>query len=181
MPYAYTSRKDAVEAFLWRTPHSLFTPDRMKICSRCKLAKDETQFQRKRSAPDGLQNQCKSCRKETDRRTYVKRSEEQKERYRQANLRTITNNTRLLYEYLLEHPCVDCGELDPVVLEFAHVTGDKRSSTANYVRSGRSWNLIFNEVQKCEVRCANCHRRVTAQRNGNWMKFIWGQQEEAPT
>ena len=76
---------------------------------------------------------------------------------------------------------MDCGESDSVVLEFDHVTGDKRSSIANYVRSGRSWNLIVNEVQKCEVRCANCHRRVTAQRNGNWMKFIWSQQEEAPT
>ena len=76
---------------------------------------------------------------------------------------------------------MDCGESDPVVLEFDHVTDDKRNSVANYVRSGRSWNLIFNEVQKCEVRCANCHRRVTARRNGNWKKFIWGQQEEVPT
>jgi hypothetical protein len=153
----------------------------MKTCSRCKEAKNESDFQRNHATADGLQDQCKSCRKETDRRIYLKRSEEKKAQYREANLRTIERNTRLLYEYLLEHPCVDCGASDPVVLEFDHVTGDKRNSIANYVRSGRSWNRIFSEVQKCEVRCANCHRRVTARRNGNWKKFIWGQQEEVPT
>src|SRR5689334_16013122 len=102
----------------------------MKTCSRCKEAKNESDFQRNHSAADGLQDQCKSCRKETDRRIYLKRSEEKKAQYREANLRTVERNTRLLYDYLLEHPCVDCGESDPVVLEFDHVTGDKRNSVA---------------------------------------------------
>jgi hypothetical protein len=38
---------------------------------------------------------------------------------------------------------------------------------------------VFSEIQKCEVRCANCHRRVTAKRLGS-KRYIWGS-ENAPT
>src|SRR5438105_1493911 len=107
----------------------------MKKCSRCKQEKDEAEFQRNRHAQDGLQDQCKACRKETDRQTYLNRSEEKKARYRAANLQTIERNTRLLYEFLLEHPCVDCGETDLVVLEFHHVRVEKKTSISNMIRS----------------------------------------------
>jgi hypothetical protein len=82
---------------------------------------------------------------------------------------------------LLTHPCVDCGESDPVVLEFDHVIGEKKHNIAYLVRSGRNWRSITKEIQKCEVRCANCHRRATARRDGNWKKLIWGLEENAPT
>src|ERR1051325_3920180 len=111
----------------------------MKRCSRCKEQKEETHFQKNRSSKDGLQDQCKACRRMTDQRTYLNRAPEQKARYREANLLTIARNKRLLYEYLLEHPCVDCGETDPVVLELDHVAGEKRDTISNFIRSGRSW------------------------------------------
>src|SRR5205085_1641134 len=119
------------------------------------------------------QDQCKSCRKVTDRRTYLNRSPEQRERYRERDREIATGNARLAYEFLLGHPCVDCGETDAVVLEFDHVSGEKRYNIADLIRSGRSWEYIRNEIEKCEVRCANCHRRVTAKRNGTWKRHIW--------
>jgi hypothetical protein len=151
----------------------------MKRCSRCKEEKDESQFQRNRSAQDGLQDQCKACRKVTDRQTYAKRTPEQIERFREWNRQTIERNVRLVYEYLLQHPCVDCGESDPVVLEFDHVNGEKRDNVASYIRSGRSWQRVLTEIEKCEIRCANCHRRATAKRRG-YKRYTWGL-EDTPT
>ncbi len=114
-----------------------------------------------------MQDQCRACRKETDRRTYLNRSEAKEERYRAQDREAAARNVRLVYEYVVAHPCVDCGESDPVVLEFDHVVGEKRYNVADLVRSGRNWQYICKEIEKCEVRCANCHRRATAKRNGN--------------
>ncbi len=127
-----------------------------------------------------MQDQCKACRKVTDRQTYLRRSEEQRERYRQWNRLNMERNVRLTYEYLLEHPCVDCGEADPIVLEFDHVSGEKRGNIGDMIGSGRTWKRLLIEIEKCEVRCANCHRRVTARRAGT-KRHLWGSEDNTPT
>jgi 5-methylcytosine-specific restriction endonuclease McrA len=73
---------------------------------------------------------------------------------------------RVLYvvDFLREHPCVDCGEDDPVVLEFDHLR-DKKFSISEGLQ-GRRWQDVLDEIAKCEVVCANCHRRRTAKRGG---------------
>lgn len=70
----------------------------------------------------------------------------------------------LLLSFLREHPCVDCGEPDPVVLEFDHLS-NKSFTIADGLKS-RSWAAVAAEIQKCEVVCVNCHRRRTAARGG---------------
>jgi hypothetical protein len=73
-------------------------------------------------------------------------------------------SARRLLEYLLAHPCVDCGEQDPVVLEFDHIDPDtKRQAVSFLARSGYPWSTVTAELEKCQVRCANCHRRRTAE------------------
>ena len=66
-----------------------------------------------------------------------------------------------VWDYLLEHPCVDCGISDPVVLEFDHVTDDKVITISKAMQRGWAYDKILSEISKCEVRCANCHRRRT--------------------
>ena len=77
------------------------------------------------------------------------------------NRRAVSLQVR---EYLNNHPCVDCGEDDPVVLEFDHVFDTKTANISDLVKTNHCWNTIIKEIQKCEVRCANCHRRITVLR-----------------
>lgn len=61
--------------------------------------------------------------------------------------------------YLQNHPCVDCGEDDIRVLEFDHIDPSQKEFTISRgVADGRGLKSIKAEVEKCEVRCANCHR-----------------------
>jgi hypothetical protein len=72
--------------------------------------------------------------------------------------------TAYLVEFFREHPCIDCGEIDPLVLEFDHL-GDKNFNIAHGLRD-RNWQTVLDEIAKCDVVCANCHRRRTALRAG---------------
>jgi hypothetical protein len=71
--------------------------------------------------------------------------------------------------YLADHPCVECGEDDIVVLEFDHVRGEKKRDLCYLVCNGYTLRIIEDEVAKCEVRCANCHKRKTAHQ-GNFYR-----------
>lgn len=55
------------------------------------------------------------------------------------------------------------------MLDFDHVTGDKFANVKQMVTWTISRQRIFDEIAKCEVRCANCHRRKTY-RNRDWEK-----------
>src|SRR5262245_46628764 len=56
-----------------------------------------------------------------------------------------------VWEYLVGHPCVDCGEPDVVVLEFDHVDrSTKRSDVYGLVHRAYSWGVIVAEIEKCE-------------------------------
>lgn len=67
-----------------------------------------------------------------------------------------------LFDYLLSKSCVDCGEKDPIVLEFDHRDlKDKFKSIANMLSGHYSWKSLEKEIGKCDIRCANCHRKKT--------------------
>jgi Zn ribbon nucleic-acid-binding protein len=68
--------------------------------------------------------------------------------------------------YLKTNPCVDCGEANIIVLEFDHIGDDKDFNLSDAARKGVSMKKLNAEIAKCEVRCANCHRRKTYQRSG---------------
>lgn len=80
-----------------------------------------------------------------------------------------------MYEYLLAHPCVDCGETDPIVLDADHVRGKKHFNISAMLQ-GYAWSAVLEELEKCEMRCANCHRRKTAKEFGyDRHKRFWGE------
>lgn len=68
-------------------------------------------------------------------------------------------NHRYLLAVLRSAACADCGESDPVVLEFDH-RGEKRGNVSS-MADWASLETLETEIAKCDVRCGNCHRRKT--------------------
>jgi L-lysine 2,3-aminomutase len=75
----------------------------------------------------------------------------------------VKRNNAAVLAYLENHPCVDCGEADPIVLEFDHGDGGGKVAAVCFgIQHGWSIAKLMTEIAKCDVRCANCHRRKTA-------------------
>lgn len=138
----------------------------MKWCPSCST--DTDNFGRNRARPDGLQAQCRRCLKEINR--VSRQRPDERERVRRNRLGQRRKLMAWLMVYLEDHPCVDCPERDPVVLEFDH-RGEKETTVAELVRDGVTLSRLIAEVSKCDVRCANCHRRRTARDRG-YYRFL---------
>lgn len=133
-----------------------------KRCSRCGLTRPISEF----NASVAFRHQfyCRDCQKawyREHRPQYVANVIVNTDRYRERNQRFVV-------EYLKEHPCVDCGETDPLVLEFDHVRGKERNVSQLKWSSAPTWR-IMGEIERCDVRCVNCHMRRTATQSG-WRK-----------
>lgn len=71
----------------------------------------------------------------------------------------------LVWEYKKTHPCVDCGEPDPIVLDFDHRDPKKKKFTIGNLTGFRvTIKELQDEIAKCDIRCSNCHRRKTSER-----------------
>jgi 5-methylcytosine-specific restriction endonuclease McrA len=101
-----------------------------------------------------------------NRQTYERRSEERREAVKEDKYKRIQEAQQFIWDYLSTHPCRNCGESDPVVLEFNHVRGRKKYNISDMPRRGYSIAAIQSELAKCEVLCANCHRRRTSRERG---------------
>src|SRR5512134_3221318 len=134
-----------------------------KICNHCGLPKDEEEFNWRFKAL-GIRNKaCKDCQHAFNKDYYegdakekhLKQVKERTEAAREAAREYV-------YNYLLNHPCEECGERDPRVLEFHHV-GEKDLAITRMVTGGWSIARIEAEIRKCKVYCANCHRKITVE------------------
>ena len=62
--------------------------------------------------------------------------------------------------------CVDCGyNKASEALDFDHLDGTtKHRAGVGQMSSTASWGRILEEISKCELVCANCHRIRTQRR-----------------
>lgn len=127
-------------------------------CSGCSLVKPIKQFKKSKG------NLCTDCAKEDSKRRYKERSAYHSENKKQR--KDIVREA--IFNYLSECCCIDCGENDPLVLEFDHIKGEKIMSISNMISRAFRWEVIYKEIEKCAVRCANCHRRKTLKESGSY-------------
>lgn len=134
-----------------------------KRCSFCGVVKPLDDFHRARKRGDGRQTVCRECNIRQMIRYHAENPELCRARIKtRADRLKGINRTRVM-EYLLEHPCVDCGMADPVTLEFDHLR-DKWLNVSELSNRAIPWEVVAQEIGKCEVVCANCHRRRTCER-----------------
>ncbi len=141
-----------------------------KRCYSCKKNKPLSAFPVNQKRADGHGTMCKVCKKSYNVAYYAKTKDRHNpariERLRRARI----DAREAVCAYLRDHPCLDCGESDIVVLDFDH-QGDKTAEINAMIHAGRPWPEILAEVQKCEVVCSNDHRRRTARAFG-WHRAL---------
>lgn len=138
----------------------------IKKCGVCKKDKPIDQFSRNPTKKDGRQYQCRDCQKKYRESHYKKN----RQKYIDKAAKWRFEQKRKLYEYLNGKVCKDCGESDVIVLEFDHLR-DKDFNIGQHV-GYKSFKSIKEEIEKCDIVCANCHKRRTAIRLNNYRQKL---------
>jgi hypothetical protein len=113
----------------------------MKKCSMCQKEKPKSEFAKATGTKDLLQRGCRSCKAEQ----YQQHKGQYVEGSRQARVRRFAKLAELKNK-----PCMDCDvKYHPAIMEYDHVRGEKVANVSH---------LLLNEIAKCDLVCANCHR-----------------------
>tara|TARA_Y100000310_G_C20070223_1_gene529022 strand:- start:34 stop:513 length:480 start_codon:yes stop_codon:yes gene_type:complete len=136
----------------------------LKACTKCDKKKPLSDFNYRNKSKGTYQAHCRPCTKSYlkkhythNQAYYIKKAAHHTRRYEKIAQKTI-------FEIKMSNPCITCGERDPRVLDFDHIQpSEKLHSVANMVKGGYSLDRILDEIEKCQILCANCHRRKTAE------------------
>lgn len=141
----------------------------MPLCSRCNIHKGDEEFNYRNKSNGIRQRACRLCTRKQVKRHYYSNKEYYLKKTRIRNKYFKQKIREYIWDYLADNPCVDCGETDPVVLEFDHVL-TKSINITEMAHLNCSLSKVQAEIDKCEVRCANCHRRKTSLQFGWYRK-----------
>lgn len=134
-------------------------PASTRKCKICKITKPSSDYYKGNNI-DGLQTYCKPCVQKQNS-IYGKQNRAKllvKERERSRKIRSFVDD-------LKKNPCIDCGVQYPCcAMEFDHVRGDKKFNISIAPRKKYSLDRIREEIDKCELVCANCHAVRTKNR-----------------
>lgn len=132
----------------------------LKTCKKCQKQKPFTSFSNRKKSKDGKAYSCKECRKIIERRYKDTRNKinNHKTQIKLIHIRQLKATT----------PCKDCNKFFPYyyVLDFDHLT-KKNYKISLIARSTHSLEYLKNEINKCDLVCANCHRNRTHERKRN--------------
>jgi hypothetical protein len=132
----------------------------MKYCKKCDSSKDIKFFNKNSSSKDGLQTQCRDCSRKNGSVGY-KNNPERRKAIKDRNAKVVKYNRRFVSRYKRLCGCYVCREKEPAVLDLHHkdpATKDGDPATM----LGYSTKRLKEEIRKCMVLCANCHRKFHA-------------------
>lgn len=136
-------------------------------CRKCGVPDLEGNFPFKNKAMGIRRLVCKKC----TRLYHQSYREQHTEKYGETRKRWKMK-TKDFIQKLKAAPCFDCKiEYPYYVMQFDHLDGHRKLlKISSMFRAGKQ--AILDEIQKCELVCANCHAERTHQR--------WLQTKETP-
>jgi hypothetical protein len=135
-------------------------------CNKCQTEKCETEFSFKDKTKGRRSTICNECQREYKNKWYHSKPEN-KENFKYTRQKTKNELRAKMIEFLKNEKCVDCGEEDIVTFEFDHKdVKEKSHNISTMIGDCFSWDKILEEISKCDIRCANCHRKKTAKQFG---------------
>lgn len=146
----------------------------MRTCTKCSITKPESDFFVRDQTTGRLHAQCKGCYKQHRKTYYAAHYQKHKEAYllraKKRRKRPREEFHINILTYLAYKRCVVCSEDDIRVLELDHIDpSTKHFSISQAIKLGFKWEEVVGELKNCQVLCANCHKRRTAQQF-NWYK-----------
>lgn len=143
----------------------------LRTCARCRLARPLADFPIKDAARGWYRSYCRACCRDYGKEHYRNNAGYYKAKAGVSRLRVRSANRAVVEAFLADHPCVECGEADPLVLDFDHVDPKLKLDAIGRLQHSGAHAALLTEMEKCEVGCGNCHRRRTARQFG-WYR-VW--------
>ena len=117
----------------------------MKLCKRCGVVKEDSEFHKDKHKSNGLAYYCKSCVKERGkvyREIYHQRLYEvNKERYEEQKV----------FLDSLKTPCCKCGESRPYLIQFHHIDPNQKDKGVASETIGRSKINIVKDKTEVDI------------------------------
>ncbi len=133
----------------------------MKKCQTCQQVKDLVEFHKNKSSKDGLQKFCKSCNKDYTLAYYHRLKDKGlRETYSERSKRRYKTFTAALNKFKSDFGCLFCDEKEAICLDFHHLK-QKDRDVSSWLKA-KSIDKIVDEIARCVLLCANCHRKVHA-------------------
>lgn len=129
----------------------------MKKCKKCDTVRPKTDFAIDNSTKDKLATCCKVCHKEWGKINYQLNKEKVGARLiaKRKRVKEYVNNLKR------KTGCQNCAENEPVCLDYHHTNPENKIERVSYIaRCSTSFNKINQEIEKCVLLCANCHRKL---------------------
>ena len=145
--------------------------DGQRQCGHCGETLPLAAFAWRRKAKGERHNLCRPCHSQYHHEHYSANKERYIEQACTRKRALARERTAWLLRYFDSHPCADCGETDPVVLELDH-RRDKEFNIGS-VLPYRRWETILAEIESvtsCARTATVAERRVISDRCAHYWR-----------
>lgn len=137
----------------------------VRSCSKCGFVKKLTKYFPTKTGVSHAH--CKSCHAKENSKGYYKNLEKSREKHRGYAEKAKASKVIFVNDLKAKTPCADCHTcFPPICMDFDHLPNCKKFLDVSILvnRSGYSLEQVIEEIAKCELVCANCHRIRTTNR-----------------